>query len=119
MCAMSSPSLSQKIATYFKSVFSLVSSAVNMALPAFAAECRAAAPLLLGAGSRRCSSISSARGALSGKPAAAARAVVRRHTQTDARPLHRPCSAYYAGRVNEYEQEAQLSPKNRAMRRAS
>ena len=39
---MSSPSLPQKIATYFKSVFSLVSSAVNMALPAFAAECRAA-----------------------------------------------------------------------------
>jgi len=32
-----------------KFVFSLVNSAVNMALPAFAAERRAAAPLLLGA----------------------------------------------------------------------
>jgi len=32
-----------------KSVFGLVSSAVNMTLPAFAAERRAAAPLLLGA----------------------------------------------------------------------
>jgi len=35
---------------YYKSVFSLVNSAVNMTLPAFAAERRAAAPLLLGAG---------------------------------------------------------------------
>jgi len=45
-----------------------VNSAVNMTLPAFAAERRAAAPLLLGA--RRCRSLSPARMALSSKPAA-------------------------------------------------
>jgi len=39
-----------------------------MALPAFAAECRAAAPLLLG--DRRCGAISPASTALSSKPAA-------------------------------------------------
>jgi len=49
-------------------VFSLVNSAVNLAVPAFFAERRAAAPLLLGA--RRCRSISLARTALSSKPAA-------------------------------------------------
>jgi len=53
-----------------KSVFSLVNSAVNMTLPAFAAERRAAAPLLLSAGARRCRSPSSARVALSSKPSA-------------------------------------------------
>jgi len=44
-------------------VFSLVNSAVNMTLPAFAAECRAAAPAaaLLLPGARRCRSISFAR----------------------------------------------------------
>ena len=41
-----------------------------MALPACAAERRAAAPLLLGAGARRCRSICPARTALSSKPAA-------------------------------------------------
>jgi len=41
-----------------------------MTLPAFAAERRAAAPLLLGADSRRCRSIFPARTALSSKPAA-------------------------------------------------
>jgi len=46
------------------------SSAVNTTLPACAAERRAAAPLLLGAGTRCCRSISPARGALSSKPAA-------------------------------------------------
>jgi len=35
---------------YYKSAFSLVNSAANMTLPAFAAERRAAAPMLLGAG---------------------------------------------------------------------
>jgi len=39
-------------------------------LPAFGAERRAAAPLLLGIGARRCRSICPARGALSSKPAA-------------------------------------------------
>jgi len=51
-------------------VFSIVNLAVNMTLPAFAPERRAVAPLLLGAGARRCRSIRPARGALSGKPAA-------------------------------------------------
>jgi len=41
-----------------------------MTLPAFAAERRAAAPLLLGAGARRCRLICPARGALSSKLAA-------------------------------------------------
>jgi len=49
-----------------KSVFSLVNSAVNRALPAFAAERRAAAPLLLDAS--RCRSTYPARTALSSKP---------------------------------------------------
>jgi len=52
------------------SVFSLVNSAVNMTLPAFAAERRAAVLLLPGA--LRCRSISFARTALSSKPAATA-----------------------------------------------
>jgi len=51
-------------------VFSLVNSAVNVTLLAFAAERRAAAPLLLGTGARRCRSICPAREALSSKPAA-------------------------------------------------
>jgi len=41
-----------------------------MILPAFAVGRRAAAPLLLGAGARRCRSTFPARGALSSKPAA-------------------------------------------------
>jgi len=48
-------------------VFGLVNSAVNTALPAFAAERRAAALLLLGAGARRYRLICPARGALSCK----------------------------------------------------
>jgi len=46
-------------------VVSLVNAAVNMALPAFAAERRAAAPLLLDANIDLCP----ARGVLSSKPA--------------------------------------------------
>jgi len=49
-------------------VFNLVNSAVSRALSAFAAERRAAAPLLLDA--RRCRSLSPARTALSSKPVA-------------------------------------------------
>jgi len=54
------------------SVFSLLNSAVNMTLPAFAAERRAAAPAaaLLLPDARRCQSISFASTALSSKPAA-------------------------------------------------
>jgi len=51
-------------------VFSLVNSAVNMTLPAFAVECRAVALLLPGA--LRCRSISFARTALNSNPAATA-----------------------------------------------
>ena len=51
-----------------ESVFRLVNSAVNMTLPAFAAERRAAAPFLLGAGVRRRRSISPNRTALSSIP---------------------------------------------------
>jgi len=51
-------------------VFSLVNSAVNTTLPAFAAERRAAAPLLLDAGVRRYRSIGPVCGALGSKPAA-------------------------------------------------
>jgi len=51
-----------------KFVFSLVNSTVNMTARAFAAERRAAAPLLLRA--RRCRLMSSTRTAISSKPAA-------------------------------------------------
>ena len=40
--------------------------------------------------------------------------------QKDARQFHRPCSAYYASSGNNVkQQEAQLSPMDRAMRRVS
>jgi len=66
------------------SVFSLVNSAVNMTLPAFAAERRAAAraAALLLPGARRRRSISFARTALSSKPAAR-RCCVRLMGRTD------------------------------------
>jgi len=67
----------------YKSVFSLVNSAVNMTLPAFAAERRAAVPLLLGGGTRRCRSMCPACGALSSKPAAHRSCCLRR---TDGHP---------------------------------
>jgi len=70
-------------------MFSLVTSAVNMTLPAFAAERRAAAPLLLSAGARRCRSICFAFGALSSKPAAR-RSGRRTIGQTDGRTDGRP-----------------------------
>jgi len=56
--------------SYNKSVFSLVNSAVNVTLPTFAAERRAAAPLLLSAGTRRCRSIRPVCGVRSSKPVA-------------------------------------------------
>jgi len=61
-------------------VFSLVNSALNVTLPAFAAERRAAALLLPGA--RRCRSISFARTAFISKPAAR-RCCARLMGQTD------------------------------------
>ena len=67
--------------------------AVNTALPAFAAERRAAAPcyLIPVAGDRAVSKllIRCCRGT---------------DGRTDARQLHRPCSAYYVGSVNKGRQ---------------
>jgi len=69
--------------TVHKSVFSRVNSAVNTTLAAFAAERRAAAPLLMqGAVARRCRSICPARGVLSGK-SAERRSCCRTTGQTD------------------------------------
>ena len=57
-------------------------------------------------GDRSYRSISSAHRALSNKPQAAVAGVKRRDRRTDgrtdARQLHRPCSAYYAGTVNNF-----------------
>ena len=80
-----------------KSARNLANSAVNVTLPAFAAERRAAAP-----GDRRFRSISPARTALSSKPAArrCCGRMGQTDGQTDARPLHRPCSAHCAGNAN-------------------
>jgi len=76
-------------------------SAVNKTLPAFAAERRAVTPLLISAGAHY-RSIFRARGRSAANPPHTAAAVDRwdRRRRTDARPFHRPCSAYYAGRVN-------------------
>jgi len=60
-----------------------------MTLPAFAAERRAAAPLLLRAGVRRCRSISpSAQRSAANPPHAADGTMGQTDGQTDARPLH-------------------------------
>ena len=88
-------------------VFSLVNSAVNVTLPPFAAECRAAAPLLLGAGVCRCRSICPARGALSSKPAACrsgCQTMGQTDGQTGTRLLHRPCYAYFVRVLLQREQ---------------
>ena len=109
--AMSSQNLT-KIRPYFsltslinKSMFSLVPQRSTWVhdTAAFAPERRAAAHLLLsapaarGAGSSR--SISSARGALSSKPAGH-RWDRQTDRQADVRPFHRSCSACYAGSIN-------------------
>ena len=61
-------------------------SPVYMTLPAFVAERRAAATMLMGAGARRCRSLSPARTALSSKPPhAAAAAIDGIDRQTDGR----------------------------------
>jgi len=68
-----------------------------MTLPAFVAERRAAATMLMGAGARRCRSLSPARTALSSKPAARRCRCDRWDRQTDrrkdARPFQKPCTA--------------------------
>jgi len=92
-----------------KSVFSLVDSAVNTALPAFAAKPCRAAPLLLGAGACY-RSISPLRVSSSNK----LNKFTERHycgrstgqtdrqmdRGTDTRPLHKLCPAYHAGSTN-------------------
>ena len=86
----------------------LPTSAVNMALPACVAERRAADSRCGAAaagrpGSRRCRSITPARTALSSKPAAhrcCGRMMGQTDGRTDARPFHRPRSAYYASSGN-------------------
>jgi len=86
-----------RTAVYYKSVISLVPRLSNMTLPAFAAERRAAAPLLLsapvagirGAAARSCRSISPARTALSSKPAARRGCGARRVRQKDRRTPYR------------------------------
>jgi len=98
-----------------KSVFSLVDSAVDTTLPAFAAErravapcCgavlrhRAAAPLLLGAQRSPLSiDISSPHGAQQQtRRTPLLRSNDGRHGRTKTRPLHRPCSAFCAGSAN-------------------
>lgn len=81
-------------------------SVVNVTLPAFAAERRAGAPLLLLLGARRpplSTPISHAGTALSSKFAAATcggRMIGQTDRRTDARPFHRHRSAYYASNVN-------------------
>ena len=84
-------------------------SVVNVTLPAFAAERRAGAPLLLNA---HAASARSQRPPLSIDISCPRGAQQQTHRppllhsidgtdrQTDARPFHRPCSAYYAGSVN-------------------
>ena len=65
-----------------------------MAVLAFSAEHRAATPLLLAARCRRCRSMSSARPALSSKPAArrdCGRKMGQTDRRRDARPFHRSC----------------------------
>ena len=61
--------------------------------------------LLLSAGAGSRQSVSPVHTALSSKPATCrccCRSMGQTDGQTDARPFHRPCSAYYAGTVNNY-----------------
>ena len=100
------------------------SSAVNLTLPAFDAERRAAATLLparlqlvRGAGACSCLSISPTRRALGSKPTNPTAAAVDRCDRrtdrptdtrhTDARPLQTPCSAYDAGSASKHEHSLQ------------
>jgi len=72
-------------------------SALNMKIPAFAAECRR-----LQHAARSCRSISLAPRALSSKPAGRRccwQSTGQTDRRTDAQPLHRPYSDYYAGSV--------------------
>jgi len=64
---------------------------------AFGVERRVAAPLLLSAGT--CCTVRMLH-ALAGHSAAHPRMMGLTDRQTDARPLHRPFSAYYAGSAN-------------------
>jgi len=82
------------------SVFSLVNSADNMTLPTLAADCCAVAPLLLGARHSPLSiNISCPHGA---QQQTRCTPLLSLNDETDRhmKPLHRPCSAYYAGSTN-------------------
>jgi len=77
------------------------SSALNMMLPAFAADC----PCLHNTSNKHAhgyQSISPASWALSSKPASSLLLLSIDGTDrwTDTRPLHRPCSAHYTGSIN-------------------
>jgi len=90
------------------SLFSLINSAVITALPAFTAECRAAAaPSLLGAWHLSMSiDISCMHGAQQHTCSLqhVAAALLRSSDgQTDTRPFHTPSSACYAGSANNIE----------------
>ena len=64
--------------------------------------------LVRSAGARLCRSISHARRALCSKPVGhrcCCRSMGQRDRQTDARPFHRPCSAYHASSVNKKTKE--------------
>ena len=86
--------------TYNKSVFGLVP---RLSTRHCLHLLCAVAPLLPGAGARRCRSISPAHTALSSKPAAhrcCCRSTGEMDGRSDARPFHRLCSAYYTRSVN-------------------
>ena len=101
------PSLSIVCTAHFLSttavsnIISIINSAVNMTLATFAVKHHAAAPLLLGA--RHFQSISPTCTAPSSKPAkrrCCGWVMGQTDGRTNTRLFHRPCSAYYAGSVN-------------------
>jgi len=91
-----------KLCLYYKSVFSLLNSVVNiiMTLPAFAALCAVA--LLLLSTVARYRSIAPPWRSAANPPFLLSNDRTGRRTygQTDAQPFHRSCSAYYAGSVS-------------------
>ena len=82
----------------------LPTSAVNVTLLAYAAERRVVAPLLLTAGraiiDRYLLPAGRKAANLQQRSVATGRVNDGTYRQTDARPLHRPCTAYYADNVN-------------------
>ena len=99
----------------WKSVFSLINSAVKMTLTAFAAECHAVAPLLVVTGTHHCRSMCPKCGVQAPNRLYAAAAVeqwdrqANGRGQMDAQPLHRPCSTHYASLKISHTLEKQQS----------